>query len=250
MHAYAKPGRYTIYLIVRDNTNVESKPVKQIVDVGMRALAGFIADPKSLGAAHASPWLAYYLKDGKISQEEVTDLLWRCIAGAYVPGTYYRPVWADFQALHELHQLGEFVQKYKDSDVAKSDGYVETGPYVEEVGQAFVERQRIGKDLSHIKPPVLLYRKDRDEKFQLAGVRFIVSTPDAATRFGVTSWPKIEATAHYDDGSTLPAKTRDESPATNGSAKFAFWQPELYVLTIWLIENPAGVFSPTFGEGK
>jgi len=249
-HAYAKPGRYTVYLIVKDNTGMESKPAKQIVDVGMRALAGFIADPKSFGAPQVPGWLGYYLKDGKISQEEVTDLLWRCIAGAYVPGTYYRPLWADFQALHELHQLGEFVEKYKNIDIAKADGYVETGSYVEGVGQAFIERQRIGKDVSHIKPPVLLYIKDKEGKLQLAGVRFIVSTPEAANRFSVTSWPKIDAAAHYDDGSTLPAKTREEAPVTNGSAAFSFWQPELYVLTIWVIDNPAGVFSLIFGELK
>ncbi|MBI1744134.1 PKD domain-containing protein [Candidatus Acetothermia bacterium] len=247
VHAYAKPGRYTVYLIVKDNTDMQSKPAKQVVDVGMRALAGFIADPKALGTPQVPSWLDYYLRDGKASQDEVTDILWRVIVGAYVPGTYYRPMWTDFQAVHEIHQLREFTEKYRDIEVAHADGYVEAGPYVEGVGQALVERSRFGKEVNHIKPPILLYLKDKDGKLQFAGVRFVVSNPEAANRFGVTNWPKITAAAHYADGSTVPAKTREEAPATNGSAAFVFWQPDLYVLTLWVMQpNPAGFFNPVF----
>ena len=246
-HTYAKPGRYTVYLLVKDNTDMESKPAKQIVDVGMRALAGFIADPKALGTPQVPNWLDYYLRDGKASQDEVTDILWRVIVGAYVPGTYYRPVWTDFQAVHEIHQLRELAEKYRGIEVAHADGYVEAGPYVEGVGQALVERSRFGKEVNHIKPPVLLYLKDKDGRLQLAGVRFVASNGEAANRFGVTNWPKIPAAAHYADGSTVLAKTRDEAPATNGSAAFVFWQPDLYVLTLWVMQpNPAGFFSPVY----
>jgi PKD repeat protein len=246
-HSYAKPGRYTVYLTVKDNTNTESASFKQLVDVGMRALAGFIADPQSLGLPPVPGWLGYYLKDGKISQDEVTDILWRLIVGAYIPGTYYQPIWSDFQALHELHQLKEFIEKYRDIEAAKAEGYVETGSYVEGVGQAFVERARLGKEINHIKPPVLLYLKDAEGRWTLAGVRFVVSTPERANRFGVTDWPTLPAAAHYEDGSTLPAKTREEAPTTNGSSPFSFWRPNLYVLTVWLDQtNSVGMFSPVY----
>ena len=193
-----------------------------------------------------SSWMDYYLDNGVVTDEEARDAKARFAADVYIPGTQYRMTNADLMAIEQLHELDLLMNDFASPSAAEEAGYVETGPYVDGLGQAYVNRNYL-RDLRPVfnEPPVLLYGENADGEMTLAGVRF-VSTMDDATLFQTADWSSRPAAAHYEDGSEEEADDPSEArPENDDGSPLMFWHPTLYGLHVWVgMPNPDGIFAP------
>jgi len=243
LHPYGSAGEFTVRLRVTDDQGATAETTVTVkIKEGLKAQAAYTTDFK--GDPTVPEWMDYYIDDGVVTDEEVRDANARFAADVYIPGTQYRLTSDDVQAIIQINQLAKLVEAYRDISIAKSDGYVQIGDFIPEVGQLYVKEEFLSGPVAFDRPPVLLYGFDREGKLRLAGVRFI-ATEEEAKLFQVTDWPKHPASAHFEDGSEQAASTVDKAPLKNSKGSpLVFWHPTLYSLTVWVATiNPKGLFA-------
>lgn len=245
IHPYGRAGEFTVRLRVTDNEGATAEATASVsVIEGLKAGAAVTGVSSAFAGDPTIPdWMSYYIDDGLVTDEEVRDANARFAADVFIPGTQYRLKAEDATAIVQINQLAELVEKYNDVGVAEEDGYVKVGPFVPQVGQAYVKESFLKEPPIFDRPPVLLYGRDAEGNLKLAGVRFI-STDENARLFQITGWADHPASAHYDDGSEQAASSIDNVRSEKNGAKLLFWHPTLYGLHVWVgMINPNGLFA-------
>lgn len=243
LHPYGSAGEFTVKLRLTDDQGATAETTVTVkIKEGLRAEAAYTTDFK--GDPTVPEWMDYYIDDGVVTDEEVRDANARFAADVYIPGTQYRLTSDDVQAIIQINQLAKLVEAYRDTSVAKSDGYVQIGDFIPQVGQLYVKEEFLTGPVTFDRPPVLLYGFDQGGKLRLAGVRFIATEEDAKL-FQITDWPKHPASAHFEDGTEQAASTVDKAPLKNSKGSpLIFWHPTLYGLSVWVgVINPKGLFA-------
>jgi len=116
-------------------------------------------------------WMAYYIDDGVVTDEEVRDANARFAADVFIPGTQYRLTSDDVQAIIQINQLARLVAKYERPDAAEADGYQKVGDFLEGIGQLYVKAEHLTGPPRFDRPPVLLYAHDDQGRLKLAAGR-------------------------------------------------------------------------------
>jgi len=246
-HLYARPGEYTVRVRVTDDRGATAEAVTTlVVREGLKAGAAVSSDFRDMPSV--PEWMAYYIDDGVVTDEEVRDANARFAADVFIPGTQYRLSSADVQAIIQINALAKIVAAYKRPEAAEAAGYVRVGDYIPGVGLHYVRAEFLGSEPSYDRPPVLLYGRE-EGGWRLAGVRFVATNPDAVL-FQVADWPDHPASAHFEDGTEQAAARAEDAPRQNAQGSpIAFWHPTLYGLTVWVgIVNPEGLFAPRHPE--
>ncbi len=208
-HVFSDSGERKVSLRVT-NSQGRSAVFTAIVTVIGRVPLGF--DINSLATASGElsvqPWLPYYTRDGRVTDEELKDAATRFGIGVYVPGTRYLLTQQDLETLNHLNYSYKAFSRYREVSVAHAEGYRPLGAFVAGLGQVYLSERILNAPLALATPPMLFY----DSSQRLVGVRYVAFKRDEGRLFGfsVESWPKAG---------------------------------EAFVLTIWLVPNPNGPFA-------
>lgn len=247
-HPYNAAGDYTVRVRVTDEAgNASAATVSISVREGLpRGAPVSTTDSAFDGAPSVPDWMDYYLDEGVVTDEEARDAQARFAADVFIPGTQYRMTNADVTAIVQLNQLDTLMNDFTRPSAAQDAGYEQVGPFVDGVGQAYVNQQFLmDRRPAFDEPPVLLYAEDAEGEMTLAGVRF-VSTMEDVEIFRASDWSSRSAAAHFEDGSEQAVSDPSNAPAENADGSpLAFWHPTLYGLHVWVgIPNPDGIFAP------
>lgn len=210
-HVFSDSGERKVTLRVT-NSQSRSAVFTAVVTVLGRVPLGFdinnLATASLTGELSVPPWLNYYTRDGRVTDEELKDAATRFGIGVYVPGTRYLLTQQDLETLNHLNYSYKAFSRYREASVAQAEGYRPLGSVVAGLGQAYINEKILNAPLALATPPILLY----DSSQRLVGVRYVAFKPDEGRLFGfgVESWPKAR---------------------------------EAFVLTIWLVPNPNGLFA-------
>lgn len=207
-HIFSDSGARKVVLKVT-NSQGHSATYSAIVTVIGRVPLGFDLDnlATTSGGVNLQPWLNYYTRDGRVLDEELKDAATRFGIGVYVPGTRYLLTQQDLETLNQLNQIYKLLARYRELSAAQAEGYRPLGAPISGLGQANINEKILNQPLALSTPPMLLYDGQK-----LVGVRYVAFKPDEGRLFGfaVENWPKAG---------------------------------EAFVLTIWLIPNPQGLFA-------
>lgn len=247
-HVFAAPGDYTVSVRITDEAGNRSEATVGVsIREGLVAGASVTTSSSAFSQAPAIPdWMDYYLDNGVVTNEEARDAQARFAADVFIPGTQYRMTNADVTAIVQLNQLDTLMNDFAEPSAAEDAGYERVGPFVEGIGQAYVNQAfLLDRRPVFDEPPVLLYAENADGEATLAGVRF-VSLGEDVSLFSVTDWSSRPAAAHFEDGSEQAVSAASNAPAANSDGSpLAFWHPELYGLHVWVgMPNPDGIFAP------
>lgn len=210
-HVFSDSGARTVTLRVT-NSQGRRAVFTAIVTVIGRVPLGFdinsLATVSLPGEFRVQPWLNYYTRDGRVTDEELKDAATRFGIGVYVPGTRYLLSQQDLETLNHLNYSYKTLLKYRELSAAEAEGYRPLGAFVAGLGQVYLSEKILNAPLALATPPMVFY----DSSQRLVGVRYIAFKPDEGRLFGfsVESWPKAG---------------------------------EAFVLTIWLVPNPNGPFA-------
>ncbi len=247
-HLYEAPGDYTVRVRVTDEAgNASTATVNVSVRDGLAAGAPVTTADSAFNDAPGIPdWMAYYLDNGVVTNEEARDAQARFAADVFIPGTQYRMSNADVTAIVQLNQLDTLMNDLQTPSAAEEAGYKQMGSMVEGIGQAYVNPEfLLNRRPVFDEPPVLLYAEDAEGNMKLAGVRFVSVMQDVSL-FRVSDWSSRPAAAHFEDGSEQAVSDPSNVPMENSDGSpLAFWHPTLYGLHVWVgIPNPDGIFAP------
>ena len=247
-HIFSAPGDYTIRVRVTDESDNRSEATVSVsVREGLVQGAPVTESDSAFNEAPEAPaWMAYYLDNGVVTDEEARDAQARFAADVFIPGTQYRMTNADVTAIVQLNQLDTLMNDVAQPSAAEEAGYVKVGPMVDGIGQAYVKPQfLLSRRPVFDEPPVLLYGENADGEMTLAGVRF-VSIMEDVTLFQISGWSSRPAAAHFEDGSEQAVSSPSNAPEQNSDGSpLAFWHPTLYGLHVWVgMPNPDGIFAP------
>jgi PKD repeat protein len=210
-HVFSDSGERKVALRVT-NSQGRSALFTAIVTVIGRVPLGFdinsLATTSLTGELSVQPWLNYYTRDGRVTDEELKDAATRFGIGVYVPGTRYFLTQQDLEMLNHLNFSYKAFLRYREVSAAQAEGYRPLGSAVAGLGQVYLSEKILNAPLALATPPILFY----DSSQKLVGVRYVAFKPDEGRLFGfgVESWPKAG---------------------------------EAFVLTIWLMPNPNGPFA-------
>jgi len=161
--------------------------------------------------------------------------------------SFSKPNPADSETAWQIFEIRQGTYPYLNIERAKADGYFKASGYIPQQGYQFYNPRYLNFfDLR--RPPILLY-SEHDGRWQLLGAMFAVpreSNPTRALPFKRAEFLKHPSMCHYQDGTTLPAKSADaclkEHPLTK--AELQLWHPELWLGTVWAwMPNPNGLFA-------
>ncbi|MCS6902865.1 MAG: PKD domain-containing protein [Candidatus Bipolaricaulota bacterium] len=211
--SFSDSGPRTVTLRVTNSQQKSATFSQQMMVIG-RVPFGFkletLATAQLFGGEISwEPWLRYYTRDGRVTDEELKDAATRFGIGVYVPGTRYLLTQQDLETLNHLNQIYKLgLSEYRDRSAAEAKGYRAFGSEVSGLGQIYLNEKILNQPLALATPPILIYREQR-----LIAVRYVAFSADEGRLFGwsVSRWPKA------------------------GDA---------FVLTVWLIPNPNGPFAP------
>ncbi|MCI2429850.1 VWA domain-containing protein [Candidatus Acetothermia bacterium] len=210
-HTFSDSGPRTVVLRVTNSQQKSATFSQQLVIIG-RVPFGFKLE--TLATAQLSggelgwePWLRYYTRDGRVTDEDLRDAATRFGIGVYVPGTRYLLMQQDLETLNHLNQIYK-LGKTLNISAAEAKGYRAFGSEVSGLGQIYLHEKILNQPLALATPPLLIYREQK-----LVAVRYVAFSTEEGRLFGLSvhRWPKA------------------------GDA---------FVLTVWLIPNPNGPFAP------
>lgn len=148
----------------------------------------------------------------------------------------------------ELERARQATAKYRDVHVAEADGYQVLGPDIPGMGIHYVltmEPSRFDVE----KPPILLYVKNQQGEYSLAGVGYFWNAPEGPDGQPLNPpFPKSLALWHrHENICMLP---RLDNPHGLSESQCREQGGHFIAKTQWLVhawiwkDNPAGVFSP------
>ncbi len=210
-HTFSDSGPRTVTLKVT-NSQQKSATFSQPIAVMGRVPLGFKLETLTTtapagGELSWEPWLRYYTRDGRVSDEELKDAATRFGIGVYVPGTRYLLTQQDLETLNHLNQLYKLAD-YREPAAAAAKGWRAFGSPVSGLGQLYLNEKILNQPLALATPPILIYEGQR-----LVAVRYVAFQIEEGRLFGlrVARWPKTG---------------------------------EAFILTVWLVPNPNGPFAP------
>lgn len=212
-HTFSDSGSRTVTLKVTDSQEKSATFSQRIVIVG-RVPFGFKLEALTTTALSGGelswePWLRYYTRDGRVTDEELKDAATRFGIGVYVPGTRYLLTQQDLETLNHLNQIYKLgMAEYRDMSAAEAKGYHAFSSAISGLGQIYLNEKILNQPLALATPPLLIY-----EGPKLVAVRYVAFKREEGRLFGfsVARWPKAG---------------------------------EAFLLTVWLVPNPNGPFAP------